>query len=167
MITNNSKNARKLARKIIARNLILNVDLDGVLFCAKHRQLVKQDGSLCLENYRLNSTAEKVALDKSLALLETIKILNSEGVKYNVITARVICPHTQKLLNDRQVFPTRIMARMGEGDNRKDHDLKSMHLSKFTRATRKRMILVDDNTNNIKAARALGLHTLQVDYDGH
>jgi phosphoglycolate phosphatase-like HAD superfamily hydrolase len=167
-INNTSLAARHLAASIMQSGMVCAFDLDGVLLDATARQLTKSDGSLDLEHYRENSTGEKIALDKSLALLEAVHILNDNNVPYHVITARVACRHTLALLEDRNIKPLHIMARSGEHDNRKDHDLKTTHLlANFDQRQRENMVLVDDNVANCKAVKTIGLKAINVQFEGH
>ena len=167
-IKNTSKQARSLAASIIESGIVPCWDLDGVLLNATHRQICKPDGSLDLDKYRENSTAEKIAMDKSLALLEAIDILNANNVPYHVVTARVACRHTLALLEDRNIKPLHIMARSGEHDNRKDAHLKSTHLTaNFSLRQRENMVLIDDNLANCDSAIALSMRSIHVPFEGN
>ena len=166
-IRNTKKSAKSLARILIKQKLVPVFDLDGVLIDASHRQNCNPDGSLNLKAYRKNSTAEKIALDKTLPLIEAINILNAEKIKYHVCTARVACEFTRKLLADNNINPVSIMARNGDNDTRRDYELKSSHLLKFGFRERRNMVLIDDNQANCKAARDCDLQSVHVPFDGH
>lgn len=167
-IHNTSAQARALATSIINSGITCAWDLDGVLLDARHRQLTLSDGSLDLIAYRANSTAEKIAQDKTLALIEAIQILNIAKVPYHVITARVACANTLALLAKHNINPVSVMARQGEEDQRKDHDLKTYHLlNNFSQRQRENMLLIDDNLNNCQAVKQIGLKAINVLYTGH
>ena len=167
-IKNTRRAARELARAIIETGAFPQFDLDGVLLNASHRQACHPDGSLNLLKYRENSTPENIALDKEMALIETISILNVHRIKYNVITARVACPSTLARLESAGIRPSIVMARNGEQDRRRDYQLKTDHLvSKFSRRERENMLLIDDNLANCQAVIEIGLKAIHVPFEGH
>jgi hypothetical protein len=167
-INNTKEQAKELATQIMQTGIIPIWDLDGVLFSAVARQLTNKDGSLNLDDYRKNSTPEKIARDLPLDLLEAIHILNKNNYPYHVATARVVCPSTAKLLAVNKVTPLKIMGRGGENDSRRDHLLKCDHLiSSFSRRERERMILIDDNLNNCEAVTRIGVKAIHVNFNGH
>lgn len=167
-IHNTKHHATRLALSVIQSGITPAIDLDGVLLDARARQLTKADGSLCLEHYRENSTPEKIAQDKTLPLIDFVNALNNAGVGYHVITARVACTSTRKLLKDKGINPLSIMARRDENDHRRDYKLKCDHLAaNFTQRQRENMVLIDDNLANCKAVQELGLKAVRVEFDGH
>lgn len=167
-VKNTLRAARQLAKHFIKEKTIPVFDLDGVLFDASHRQVCNPDGTLNLAEYRKNSTAKKIALDRNLPLIRAVKMLNEAGVKYHVCTARVACKHTRKLLADREIKPASIMARNGDGDTRRDFELKGSHfLKSFSTRQRKKMVLIDDNAKNCETARACGMQSIHVPFEGH
>ena len=180
-IKNNSVQARNLAQAIIDSGKTAVFDLDGVLLSAVHRQAIftpdhvalglckdSDVGALNLQAYRANSTAEKIAQDKTMALIEAVEILNAASVPYYVCTARVRCTHTKKLLRDKNINPVYTMARSGEHDNRRDDHLKTAHLlARFDQRQREQMVLIDDNLRNCKAVQAIGLSAIHVPFEGH
>lgn len=168
ILKNNSKNARKLALHIIKNKLTPVFDLDGVLIDARHRQNTNEDGTLNLELYRINSTAKMIAKDKALPLLETVRILNAQNVKYHVCTARVICKNVKKWLDENQINPVKLMGRANNLDKRKDSIIKGTHfLGGFSVYSRRRMVLIDDNEKNCDTANACGLQSIHVTFKGH
>jgi len=167
-IVNSKRSAKQLARHIIAKKITPVFDLDGVLIDATHRQNTHPDGTLNLEHYRENSTAEKIARDSELPLLHTIELLNEAGIRYHVCTARVPCKNTKNWLTQRNVKPARIMGRAGESDHRRDHELKGHHfLKSFSTRQRTKMVLIDDNEKNCQTARSCGLSSVHVPFRGH
>jgi len=166
--TNTKTSARTIAKALLLSGNTGLIDLDGVLFSAAHRQNCHPDGSLNLTKYRENSTPEKIAQDQDLPLMELVRILNANNHPYHVVTARVNCASTAKLLHDRGVKPLSVMARSGEHDNRKDSVLKSDHIaSNFDLRQRENMTLIDDNLNNCKALIQLGCSAIHVPFEGH
>ena len=180
-ITNTRASAIDLALAIMASGKTACFDLDGVLIDATHRQNVytAQDvtqglcglddiGALNLNKYRENSTADKIAQDKALAMIEAVHILNRNKVQYHVLTARINCVNTSKLLFNNGITPALTMARLGENDNRRDDDLKVSHLLKrFDIRQRENMLLIDDNQRNLHAVKQIGLQAIHVPFVGH
>lgn len=151
---------RKLARMPDA---VICFDLDGVLLDASHRHKFLPCGALDLEQYRRDTTAESVALDKPLPMLELVHWLNSVNRPYYVATARVACEHTRARLAAAQIRPLGIGARLGHTDRRPDPILKADYFeSAFTLAERQRMILLDDIAANCQAAISCGMSAHQI-----
>lgn len=149
------------------RGAIVLFDLDGCIIDATHRQAVKKDGSLDLEKYKANSTQKQIAKDSSLPLLAAMQQLQKLGKPINIATARPFCTHTQKWLADRGISPSVVIAREGNHDKRKDHELKKTGIiANFPRAYFSKLLLVDDNVNNINMAKDLGLDTMKIDFRG-
>lgn len=180
-IANTSATARALFNSLMVSGVYPCFDLDGVLLDASARQMTftlecveagkctkAQIGHLNLDEYRKNSTPSKIMKDKSLPLLECIKLLNKANKPYHVLTARVICSGTKRLLNMRDIKPVSLMARSGEHDHRPDPDLKCCHLvSRFSLRERENMVLIDDNLANLKAVQHVGLKAIHVPFEGH
>jgi hypothetical protein len=170
MITlkNDLSAAKQLAASILISNVIPVFDMDGVFTDASHRQICNPDGTLNLEKYRTSSTAEKIAQDKQLPMIETLRILQNYKRQYVVCTARVMCASTKKWMQDHNVKPAFVLSRDGEEDHRRDSVLKEMKLtSTFTAQQRKQMLLIDDNMQNCKVALNIGMHAIHVPFDGH
>lgn len=167
-IKNTKQSARELARAILESGVFPQFDLDGVLLNASHRQACNPDGSLNLDDYRAKSTPENIALDKEMALIETIAILNVHRIPYNVITARVACDGTLARLDKAGIRPNKILARNGEHDTRRDYQLKTDHLvGNYSRRERENMLIIDDNLANCKALVDIGLKAIHVPFGGH
>lgn len=170
-----------LAMSLIKSGVVPCFDLDGVLLDACHRQATysmvdyiaarctnSDIGTLNLTKYRENSTAELIAQDQAMPLIAAIKILNNCGIDYHVVTARVACQHTRKLLLAKSIKPLTIMARQGEQDTRKDARLKTDHLtSSFSKDQLSNMVLIDDNMKNCVAVQAIGMRAYHVPFTGH
>lgn len=167
-IQNTQLHAISLVRFFVENNITPIFDIDGVLADASHRQICNPDGSLNLEKYREMSTAEYIAKDKELPLIEAIKLLNDLEVNYHVCTARVACENTVNWLQSKGINPIRLMARDGEEDTRKDYELKTDKIAMhFTPSQREKMALIDDNIANCEAAKNLGLKAFHVPFFGH
>ncbi len=167
MLQNNELTARQIISAALNGARVI-FDIDGVLATAQHRQITKKDGSLDLVAYRENSTATKIAKDQELPIIEAAKTLDRLDIPYHIATARVFCESTKKWLTDRGVNPRSVISRKGESDNRKDHDLKrSGIIANFPRSYFGKLLLVDDNSNNIAMANDLGINTLHIDFEGH
>lgn len=165
---NTYKSAKALALHLAANSLTPVFDLDGVCIDATARQLTKDDGSLDLEHYRENSTAEKIAQDKELPLMSVMREYSARGKPFHIATARVMCEHTQDWLKRRGIRPHSVMARDGEADTRRDYQLKTDKLTAaFSDSQRAKMVLIDDNHANIQAAKAMGMKAIHVPFQGH
>lgn len=144
-------------------------DIDGVLLSAAHRinwKACPAGGApiFDLEQYRKDTTAEKVAQDKSLPLLDVVHALNFLGREYSVCTARVYCEHTQILLANRGIRPIHVMSRDGDNDTRRDSELKHTKLmATFTPNQLRGAILIDDVVSNCEVALSLGMGAIHVD----
>jgi len=180
-IKNTHSDAHTLTRAIINSGVTPLIDLDGVLLDATHRQCtftavhVKQGlcqaadiGALNLVEYRKKCTPEHIAKDKALALLSMVHTLNACGIGYYVVTARVNCSSTAKLLKDKGINPLSCMARHSETDTRRDDHLKVDNLlAQFEPHELKNMVLIDDNLRNLKAVQAIGVRAIHVPFEGH
>ena len=164
-LQNNPKAASLLAEVLASRPDIVPVfDLDGVLLDASHRIKLHADGSLDLDHYRANTTAEQVAQDKLLPLIECVKMLNDSGRRYHIATARVLCNHTVDKLTASGIMPTVAIGRNGENDRRKDCDLKAQSLAaRFSPQELRQMMLIDDHAPNCQAAMRLGMLAVQIE----
>ena len=138
-------------------------DLDGVLLDAHHRIKLKPCGTLDLDHYRANTTAENVARDRDLPLLDVVRWLNANDRPYDVATARVFCEHTANRLEASAIRPVLVMARQGHDDRRGDAILKSDHfIAQYQPSERCNVVLIDDLQSNCEAAKALGMHSIRV-----
>ncbi len=179
-IKNNAVAAQALLASIISSKAIPIFDLDGVILNAEHRQhsytaedcnagicTREQIGQLDLSQYRSNTTAEQVAQDKALPLMDVITGLNALNYPYHVATARVItdCPHSTKLLRDREITPYTLICRQGDSDNRRDSILKCEGIeANFTKSSRARLVLIDDSLGNCQAMASVGVKAIHVAY---
>jgi FMN phosphatase YigB (HAD superfamily) len=143
-------------------------DLDGVLLDARHRQAFKPCGALDLDHYRKNTTAHQVSKDKTLPLLSVVDWLNAQKRAYGVATARILCRHTRTRLEKANIAPLWEIGRCGNGDHRKDADLKIQQLSAmFSPDVLQTLVLIDDLPTNIAAAQKAGMIGVLVNFEGH
>lgn len=170
MITlhNTFENAVDLVDAIKKDRIIPVFDLDGVIIDATHRQILKADGSLDLDQYRANSTPILIDQDKALPFAISANTLTSAKIPFFVCTARVMCRSSIKWLSKRGIMPHMIFSRDGENDNRRDHILKRDHLTaNFSKKQLERSFLIDDNESNLLMANAIGMQAIHVPFDGH
>lgn len=163
-VNNNRYGVAMLIRKLQRQPEIVPVfDLDGVLLDASHRIKLLPCGALDLPQYIRDTTAENVALDRDLPMLDLVRYLNNEGRPYYVATARVACEHTLARLAASQIRPIGIGARLGQQDRRSDAVLKADYFeAAFTARERERMILLDDLASNCLAAIGCGMTAHQI-----
>jgi hypothetical protein len=168
-LPNTFENSIALARSIeLDRQMIPVFDLDGVAIDATHRQILKPDGSLDLDNYRANSTPEKIALDTALPFAITMQQLTEMKRDFFICTARVMCRSSEKWLTKRGINASAIFSRDGESDIRRDFKLKHDHLtSYFSDQELMRAVLIDDNQANLKMAESIGMTAIHVPFHGH
>lgn len=169
IIENNSHAASLLKHWLAMRPEIVPVfDLDGVILDATHRIDLLPCGALDLAKYRENTTAEKVAQDKDLPLVQVVHWLNTVGRPYHVATARVICEHTQARLQASAIRPVLAMGRNGHDDRRGDALLKVSHfLEKLPPEQLGRHCLIDDLESNTIAAQNIGMLSVRVLFEAH
>lgn len=102
---------------------IVIFDLDGTVIDSSHRHLSKPDGSVDLDHWRENCTAEKIAADTLLPLARSMRGIYASGAHVIVCTARVMSEHDLAFL-DRHGLKYHGMLSRGEGDCRGDADMK-------------------------------------------
>lgn len=68
-------------------------DLDHTVIDSSHRQLTRADGTLDLDNWIANCTAEKINQDKLLPLARLMRSAYSNGHHVVICTARVLSVH--------------------------------------------------------------------------
>lgn len=175
-IENTEHNAKRFFAALVETGITPVFDLDGVCLDARHRQkiwtpddhevgLCKYDqiGSLDLGNYRQQSTLDNIMKDKPLPFKVAMDLCNAHDVAYHVATARVVCAHNRTMFARKGIIPSRVFARGGEHDKRRDDHLKETLLrSNFSDRQRAKMILIDDCLANCKAARRIGMLALHV-----
>jgi hypothetical protein len=167
-LQNTKKSAIDLAATLIVSKRVPVFDMDGVFANATHRQICNSDGSLNLDKYREMSTLDHIMKDEVLPLIEAIHILQKKDKEFHICTARVMCNNTKTWLKAHNIKPKSIMARCSDTDSRRDYHLKTTNLqSRFNLKQLENMVLIDDNIDNCKAAKRLGMQAINVPFEGH
>lgn len=138
-------------------------DLDHTVIDSSHRQLTRADGSLDLQNWIENCTAEKINQDKLLPLARLMRSAYSNGHHVIICTARNLSVYDHCYLADNNLRADYILSRP-DGDNRGDAELKrdllinyfaskNIPLARWTRNA----VFYDDNQAVLGMAKALGI----------
>ena len=107
------------------------LDIDGTVVCSLHRKLTRADGSLDLEHWVENCTAEKIAQDTLLPLAETMRKAYYSGIHTVIVcTARVLSDADYSFFLEHNL-PYHFMLDRPEGCNMADSDLKDIQLRIF------------------------------------
>ena len=133
-------------------------DLDGVLVDTSHRYRNKPDGTIDLDYWIENRTAEKIAQDKLLPLAKQYQadVINPE-IYVIICTSRMINPLDVAYINDRLGMPNKLIMRP-LGDESADGPLKRRALSRLFNLRQFKKLerrFWDDNKKNIDACRDL------------
>jgi len=168
MIHQNNVQTLVKLQKMIKKGTVPIFDIDGVLLDATHRQVNNPDGSLNLSAYLENNTPDNIKKDTALPMTMLAAWCTYKRIKYAVATARVFCKDTETHLRGLGVRPDIVISRRDNGDRRPDHVLKHDGLlAHFTESERKRLLLIDDNFDNCKAAIQTGARAMLIAFDGH
>ena len=138
-------------------------DLDGTVICSKHRQLNKPGGSLDLDHWRENCTAEKIAADSLLPLAESMKAIYEAGHTIIVCTSRICQSYDMEFL-DRHGLKYHHFISRHETDARADGEYKIARLEElaeqlgFPNVASMNAIMFDDNLEVIRAMVSIGVH---------
>ena len=138
-------------------------DLDHTVIDSSHRQLTRADGTLDLDNWIANCTAEKIYQDKLLPLARLMRSAYSQGHHVIICTARVLSAHDHGFLATHNLRADYILSR-AMGDNRADAEMKrdllinyfaskNIPLARWTRNA----VFYDDNQAVLDMAQALGI----------
>jgi hypothetical protein len=143
---------------------ILLWDLDGTLIDSSHRQNTLPDGSLDLDRWIQNNTADKIMNDRLLPLIDVFRAATRS---INIaVTARVLTEPDYNFFFEHGIMFYRILSRP-EGCIMADAPLKEIMLRlmvaeygcnwfEFCR----RSVLLDDNQAVLKHAESMGLETI-------
>lgn len=138
-------------------------DLDGTVIDSTHRQATKADGSLDLDHWFANNTAEKIMADSLLPLAKSLRALMAAGHKIVVCTARAIQPADKLFLAiNRLAYDALLHREIGNMES--DASLKVRLLEKyfiaegFDNAAQAKAIMFDDNLKVIDAMLSIGIH---------
>ena len=128
-------------------------DLDGTVIDSSHRALANADGSINLDFWRENSTAEMVAKDKLLPLANGWKAIDRKRHQIVVMTARVMGMVDYTFLIHNGLYADFIYSRP-EGVTLSDDILKRNFLISLKRDIKKSLawirshaVMFDDNAN--------------------
>jgi len=138
-------------------------DLDHTVIDSSHRQLTRPDGSLDLDAWRANCTADKINADTLLPLARTMRLAYAKGHNVIICTARVLSRHDLTYLADNDLRYHVLLSR-DEGDDTGDALLKRRALlSHFSGQPvarwARRSVFFDDNQGVLKMAKSLGIMT--------
>jgi len=138
-------------------------DLDGTVIDSTHRQATKADGSLDLDHWFENNTADKIMADSLLPLAESMRAIMAAGHKIVICTARAIQPADKLFLAvNRLAYDALLHREIGnmEGDaSLKIRLLEEYFIGEgFNCAADAKAIMFDDNLKVIEAMRSIGIH---------
>lgn len=111
-------------------NGIVIFDLDGTTIDSSHRALTRPDGSLDLDHWRENCTAEKIANDTTMPLAEIWRSLHS-GIVRVICTARVMSEHDFAMLRSHGLSAHFCFSRPPNDRGTPDDLLKVQYLHPF------------------------------------
>lgn len=141
---------------------IVIFDLDGTVICSQHRHLSKPDGSLDLEHWIENCTAEKIFADKLLPLARSMRRMHKAGHHVVICTARVMSEHDLAYLANNGLPYHGLLSR-AEGDRRPDAEMKVCLLNRYLfemgygSIREANCIMFDDNLKVLEAMRQQGV----------
>ena len=143
--------------------MIYIFDLDHTVIDSSHRQLTRADGSLDLDHWIANNTADKIMQDKLLPLARLMRSAYSQGHTVIICTARVLSIPDYVFLEKHNLRAHAILSRpMGCTDA--DADLKrellfghfkDQPLARWARNA----VFYDDNIGVLEMAKSLGIRT--------
>jgi hypothetical protein len=143
-------------------------DLDGTVIDSTHRQATKADGSLDLDHWLANNTAEKIMADSLLPLAESLRAMVALGHKVIICTARAIQPAgwiqpADKIFLALNRLPYDALLHREIGNMESDSSLKIRLLETyfiaegFDCAADAKAIMFDDNLKVIDAMLSIGI----------
>lgn len=141
---------------------IVVFDLDGTVIDSSHRHLSKPDGSLDLDHWIENCTAEKIFADKLLPLARSMRAMHKAGHHIVICTARVMSEHDVAYLENNGL-PFHGLLSRSEGDTRPDAEMKVCLLNKylfdrgFANIREANCIMFDDNLKVLEAMAHQGV----------
>ena len=105
-------------------------DLDGTIIDSSHRQATLPDGTLNLEHWFENATAEKIFDDTVLPLATQVRKRQKAGDYVMVCTARNMQDADFEFLQNEGICPDKIISRPS-GNTEADGVLKAKQLNSF------------------------------------
>jgi hypothetical protein len=137
-------------------------DLDGTVIDSTHRQATKADGSLDLDHWFANNTADKIMADSLLPLADSMRAVMAAGHKVVVCTARAIQPADKLFLAVNRLAYDALLHReignMESDSSLKIRLLETYFISEgFNCAADAKAIMFDDNLKVIDAMLSIGI----------
>lgn len=135
--------------------MIFIFDLDHTVIDSSHRQATLPCGSLDLDHWRENCTAEKIALDTLLPLADAMRRYYADGHEIVVCTARV-CSEADTAFLERHGLRFHHFLSRDADDMRGDADYKSAKLAEWAASVgkpddwRRQAVMFDDNVKVIR-----------------
>lgn len=138
-------------------------DLDHTLIDSSHRKVTLPDGSLDLDHWIENCTAEKIAADGLLPLVNLYRRLRTRGHEMIICTARVMSEYDYLFLLENDIVFD-VMLDRPQGCRTNDADLKEIQLRLFAHnrgipwnTFTSKALLIDDNAAVLNMAKNAGL----------
>lgn len=138
-------------------------DLDHTLIDSSHRKVTLSDGSLDLDHWIENCTAEKIAADSLLPLVNLYRRLRKRGHEMIICTARVMSENDYLFLLENDIVFDAMLDRP-QGCRMNDADLKEIQLRLFAHnrgisweSFATKALLIDDNAAVLSMAEKAGL----------
>ena len=137
-------------------------DLDGTVIDSTHRQATNADGSLDLDHWIENNTADKIMADSLLPLADTMRALAAAGHIIVICTARAV-QDADKLFLSINRLPYNALLHREVGNMESDSSLKIRLLETyfiaqgFANAAQARPIMFDDNLKVLDAMLSIGI----------
>ena len=147
--------------------MIYVIDLDGTVIDSTHRKLSNADGSLDLEHWVQNCTAEKVAQDSLLPLVATMRKAYYSGIHTVIVcTARVLTDADYSFFLEHNL-PYHHMLDRPCGCTMNDAELKDIQLRLYAHNQglswqnfALQAVIYDDNQAVLTRMKMLGIATV-------
>ena len=143
--------------------MIYIFDLDHTVIDSSHRQLTRADGSLDLDHWIENNTADKIMQDKLLPLARLMRSAYQQGHQVIVCTARVLSIPDYVFLEKHNLRAHAILSRPfgctdADADLKRELLLGHFRNQPLARWARK-AVFYDDNIGVLEMAKKLGIRT--------
>jgi len=136
-------------------------DLDGTVIDSRHRHASKPDGSIDLEHWLENNTPQKIAQDKLLPLVHTMRKFYKSRIVV-ICTARILSRADYKFFLDNNV-PFHYVLSRPKGCMTEDGKLKVEQLARLLSRIKvpvNRVTMWDDNDKVIDAMNNFGVRCI-------
>ena len=134
-------------------------DLDGTIIDSSHRQATLPDGTLNLEHWFENATAEKIFDDTVLPLATQVRKRQKAGDYVMVCTARNMQDADFEFLQNEGICPDKIISRPS-GNTEADGVLKAKQLNSFLslkQFAKANIVMFDDAASVRSTLRKIGI----------